>query len=349
MKQRFLLLCTLLLLLSGSSLTAREPRGNKLTESQKRWIDSVNTIYGRQNPWFDSLMKADGRCEFVSGPEHFVKSDTTADVWYFHRNLYPENTIVYDGQAIVHFYYYPEEQKIITGSGPEIYLRKSGSLILEFNYGMWGAVTEPRLIRKAGDTIFVKKPGQFDDILPGLQDSTKRMLLVEYTAYSSIFSFIATAEKGRITDKSGRPARIFECRLVKTEYPASASLWTVFRRPFLVIAPEEMSSQVRIGDTLFAECGVNGQEDTLRRIRYDYFTLKRIIPVRAEKIERIFVCYDVRWARIQPISLRRERKEERSYRRFVRWNAKKNDPSGMYHDPVFRWMRRKKYWTHNFS
>jgi hypothetical protein len=175
------------------------------------------------------------------------------------------------------------------------------------------------------------------------------MLLVEYNAFTSIFSFIATADKGRITDKSGHPARIFECRLVKTEYPASAALWTVFKRPFLVIAPEEMSCQLRLGDTLFAECGVNGREDTLRRIRYDYFILKRIIPIRAEKLERIFVCYEDLWIRSQLISLNLARKEERRYRRFVRWNAKKNDPSGIYHDPVFRWMRRKNYWTHNFS
>lgn len=331
-----------LLLISVLLFSFSFAQSRPVSEKEKSWIDSLNTIYGRKNPWFDSLMKADGKVMRVQSREHFLNGDTAKDVLHFHRTLFPEGPRPIDSPSKVSFDFYPGKNKIIADYGPEIYLRKEGALIMEFSYGKWGAGITAISIRQNNDTIFNSRKKNADTIINGFDHPEQKIIFAGMKNPDPILAVFVIGKKF----KAGKALQaiqtsLAECILIGAEYPTNAISYPVFRKPFVASFPDSVLARHHPGDTLFAELDSRYANDTVRKISYAYFRIKREFSFRPAEIERTII-YGTGRQMIYPIYL--GKKERREYNRFVKRNPKKNDPSGIYYDPVLRWMYQEKKW-----
>lgn len=314
-----------------------------LSEAQKSWVDSINTIYGKKNPWFDSLMQADGKCVPMQSLDHFKNEDTTKDVLHFFRELHPHNEMVYDSPPTVSFDYYPGKKKIIAAYGPEIYLRPSGALIMEFSYTGWGAGINGILIYSGNDTIFNShKSNHRDTVLPGFDRPEMKFVFAGQSNPNPILAtIIVLAPLKKIEGRDRQKLTLMECRFVSAEYPTTAATYPVFRSSFVVTVPDSVAAHCQPGDTLFTELAAHYETDAVKKISYSYFDAVMVFPFRASEMERFIIYAGVQ---MQSLPFQRTKKEIRSYNRFVKRKPKQNDPQGIYHDPVLRWLyREKKY------
>lgn len=333
----------LFLLVFSSPLFSRP---QPLTQAQKNWVDSINTIYGKKNPWFDSLMQADGKCAFIPGPEHWMQHDSSPDTWHFERRLYPEDIPApIDAPLYVSFDYYPAAQKIITADGPEIYLRADGPVIIEFMYGMWGGRSGPQLIRKANDTIFYALYGHRDTVLQGLADTSRKLLLLDRMKSSTtIMTIVAGEQKKELADEYGNRLHLVECSFISADYPALAETYPLFRKPFMVVANDSLFRKLAAGDTVFVRADLVWKRDELRKIDFSYCQLVQVYPFQRNRVERLMV-YSSELYVIHLLPEQASNREKRMYRRFVKRNPARNDPKGIYHDPVLRWLYREERFT----
>lgn len=316
-------------------------QSRSLTEKEKSWIDSLNTIYGKKNPWFDSLMKADGKCMRVQSREHFMNGDTARDILSYYRQLHPDGPRPSDSPSKVSFDFYPAKNKIIADYGPEIYLRASGALIVEFSYGIWGQGRTGMIIRQEKDTVFNSRKQNADTTLAGFDNPSKKIILAGMDINHPVIATIIIGEKLNAGKAVARQQIVLaECRMLAAEYPTNAITYPPFRKTFIASFPDSLFLKHQKGDTLFVEIDSRYANDTVRKISYAYFKIKREFSFKPEAIERTIIYNRNASSPVTLIYLSKE--ERRDYNRFVKRNPKKNDPSGIYYDPVYRWMYKKR-------
>lgn len=312
-----------------------------LSEKEKSWIDSVNTIYSKKNPWFDSLMKADGKVMRVQSREHFLNGDTAKDLLYFFRVLHPEGPRPADSPAKISFDFYPAKNKIVADYGPEIYLRKEGAIVFEFHYGQWGNGITNAIIYQGKDTIFDSRKQNPDTVINDFDNTNHKIIFAGMHNPNPILATIIIGEKLNTNKAIARQQIVLaNCRLLTAEYPTNAITYPAFRKPFIASFPDSLFQKHKNGDTLFVEIDSRYANDTVRKISYAYFKIYREFAFRPEAIERTIIYSRVASSPLNIIYL--SKKDRREYKRFVKRNPKKNDPSGIYFDPVYRWMYREK-------
>ncbi len=303
-----------------------------LTEKEKTWIDSLNNLLGHKNPWFDSLMKADGLVTLAPSLEHFIKGDTAKDVLAFSRTARGENHEPY----FISFDYYFNEGKIVARHGPEIYLQPGGAIIVDFMYGPYGG-THDFIASSGGKLLFSSRTNKADTVIPGFADPSRKIIIIPLKSRKQyIVTFRPDKLLGTTKDLSGKTIYLVECSLLEWFHSTDGVRHRLMHQPFVV----SMKAPPVTGKAMFAQLEEEAAYDTVHHIQLVCFNLVRTFDFNPDEVERIFQSRADHYPRsVLPYG---DKKERRTYRRFVRRLPEKRDPSRIYLDPVVRWLYREK-------
>jgi hypothetical protein len=312
--------------------TAAGAQSRALTEKEKTWIDSLDHLLGYKNPWFDSLMQADGRVMRTQSLGHYIEGDTSKDVLAFSRAVRNENHEPY----ILFFDYYFKEGKIVAHYGPEIYLQPPAARIVEFHYGPYGG-QENFTLSSGGKVLFSTSANKRDTVIPGFSDTSKYIVIIPLKLYDQhVITYTVGRQLGTTKNSSGETIYLSECSVVQWLHSTGGTRGRALQKPFLLSS----ATPAVTGDTIFAQLEARIVTDTVHHLLYEYFSLVRTFGFDVNQLERVFQSSAL--ARSKPVLPYPVKKEKRVYRRFVRRLPLKRDPSGIYFDPVVRWMYRQK-------